>query len=89
MIKRFLFIEDGSIDTDKLEEELADDTKMIVYRQGGAIPIIYEPKEGINGKSELSKIQAENKELHRLLTKLAEDLNEAEQIAEQYAGLYL
>lgn len=45
MIKRFLYIEDGSVDVDSLRDELGEDTMIIVYRQGAAPPIIAEPIE--------------------------------------------
>ena len=52
MIKRFLYVEDGSVDVDLLEEELAEDTKIIVYRQGSTPPIMAEPKEPVRDVSE-------------------------------------
>lgn len=38
MIKNILYVEDGSIDVDALETLLGEETKVIVYRQGAAIP---------------------------------------------------
>lgn len=40
MIRNIIYVEDGSIDIDTLEQELAKDTKIIVYRQGANLPII-------------------------------------------------
>lgn len=40
-IKKFIFVEDGTVDTDELEEELrlrSPETKLVVYRQGGRPP---------------------------------------------------
>lgn len=40
-IKKFLFVEDGSVDTDELQEvleERAPDIRMVVYRQGSVHP---------------------------------------------------
>jgi hypothetical protein len=45
MIKRFLYIEDGSVDIDKLKEELGDDTYIIVYRPGALLPQVFELRE--------------------------------------------
>lgn len=45
MIKRFLYVEDGSVDIDLLELELAEDTKIIPYRQGATHPILTELTE--------------------------------------------
>lgn len=40
-IKRFLFVEDGSVDTDELEEILSNknpEIQLVIYRQGGGCP---------------------------------------------------
>ena len=40
-IKKFLFVEDGSVDIDELEESLEQtnpEIKVVVYRQGGTRP---------------------------------------------------
>ena len=45
-IKKFLFIEDGSVDTDELIAELENrnpEIKVVVYRQGSHIPVLEEP----------------------------------------------
>lgn len=42
-IKKFIFVEDGSVDTDELEETLAErnpEIKVIVYRQGACPPVL-------------------------------------------------
>lgn len=44
-ITKFIFVEDGSIDTDELESELSTrnpEIKIVVYRQGGKCPILEE-----------------------------------------------
>lgn len=43
MIKTFIFVEDGSIDVAQLQEDVGDDVRVIVYRQGAAKPIIEQP----------------------------------------------
>lgn len=48
MIKNIIYVEDGSIDVDLLEEELGNDTRVIVYRQGSTPPEIIHLKEPIN-----------------------------------------
>lgn len=51
-IKKFLFVEDGSVDVDALEEALEDgcpDIHVVVYRQGSTPPKlvdIYEVEDG-------------------------------------------
>ena len=47
-IKKFLFVEDGTVDTDELEEILESrnpEIKVIVYRQGGRPPELQEVME--------------------------------------------
>lgn len=34
MIKNILYVEDGSVDIDELENNLGKETKIVVYRQG-------------------------------------------------------
>lgn len=47
MIKNILYVEDGSIDVDDLQEVLDEETRIIVYRQGSKPPILEQPKEPI------------------------------------------
>ena len=47
-IKKFIFVEDGSVDTDELEESLYrrnPEIKMIVHRQGSMPPMLINAKE--------------------------------------------
>lgn len=39
-ISDVIFVEDGSADTDKLQEQFGDNVPIIIYRQGGAKPEI-------------------------------------------------
>ena len=39
-ISDVIFVEDGSVDEDKLQEQFGDNVPIIVYRQGGAKPEI-------------------------------------------------
>ena len=44
-VKKFLFVEDGTVDTDELEEILHQrnpEIKLVVYRQGGTPPRLEE-----------------------------------------------
>lgn len=45
MIKRIIFVEDGTVDLDDLKDSLGDDTKVVVYRQGSNPPSVLELKE--------------------------------------------
>ena len=48
MIKNLLYIEDGSVDIDALEEILNSETRIIVYRQGSTPPLLVQPLQPIN-----------------------------------------
>ena len=46
---KFLYVEDGSVDADALSDELYvtnPEIKVIVYRAGGAIPVLKEQQNG-------------------------------------------
>lgn len=47
-IKKFLFIEDGSVDTDDLGERLASNPEIaiVIYRQGSQPPQLVDLKNG-------------------------------------------
>ena len=47
MKKTVIFVEEGSVDIDKLEDELGESVLLITYRQGATIPRIEQPQEGI------------------------------------------
>ncbi len=47
MIKTFIFVEDGSVDLEKLEECVGNDVRVIPYRQGAAMPTIIQPREPV------------------------------------------
>lgn len=65
MIKRFLYVEDGSVDVDLLSEELAEDTKIIIYRQGSQLPRLVELEEPALHCFD-SVIEQKNKEIEQL-----------------------
>ena len=48
MIKNVIYVEDGSVDVDELQESLGDETKVIVYRQGAKAPEILQLREPLN-----------------------------------------
>lgn len=79
MIKNLLYIEDGSVDIDALEETLNSETKIIVYRQGGTPPVLVQPQQPISDIFEeaWAKAQEELKEFHEktkeLLYKLLQE----------------
>ena len=44
-VEKFIFVEDGSVDADELEERLAEtnpESKVVVYRQGARAPELVE-----------------------------------------------
>lgn len=47
MIKNILYVEDGSVDVDDLEDSLGGETKVIVYRKGSVMPMLVQPVEPI------------------------------------------
>ena len=57
MIKRFLYVEDGSVCVDDLEKTLDGETKIIVYRQGSHPPILVEPRETVRQHSEIKLLK--------------------------------
>lgn len=65
MIKRFLYIEDGSVDVDLLQEELGIDTKIIIYRQGSQLPQLRELQEPAMDYND-NIIAQKDKEIKRL-----------------------
>ena len=76
MIKNIIYIEDGSIDVEELEQCLDETTKIIVYRQGSKPPQLVQPQSSINCTcdSELTKlndiINAADAEVSQILKKL-------------------
>ena len=48
MIKNILYVEDGSVDIDELENNLGKETKIVVYRQGSQKPVLIQLREPIN-----------------------------------------
>lgn len=49
-IKKFLFVEDGSVDTDDLDKRLAStpEIAIVIYRQGSLPPLLVDVKNGGN-----------------------------------------
>ena len=62
MIKNIIYVEDGSVDVDALEEQFGNDTGIIVYRQGAVKPEILQLAEPINTDID----EAEEKFIRRL-----------------------
>ena len=61
MIKNVIYIEDGSVDVDELQESLGEDTKVIVYRQGAKRPEIEQLAEPIKTDWDLALEKARDK----------------------------
>lgn len=89
MIKNILYVEDGSVDIDALEETLNSETKIIVYRQGSTPPVLVQPEQPISdifeeawakAQEELKKFREETEKLlykllqEKSLTKRAQKL---------------
>jgi len=67
MIKRFIYVEDGSIDLDELREKLTEDTEIIVYRQGSREPLIVEPNKFIESSAD-SVLKFKDEQINLLKT---------------------
>ena len=61
MIKNVIYVEDGSVDVDELQESLGEDTKVIVYRQGARRPEIEQLAEPIKTDWDLALEKARDK----------------------------
>ena len=48
MIKNVIYVEDGSVDVDELQETVGEETKVIVYRAGSKPPEIVQLSTPIN-----------------------------------------
>ena len=79
MIKNILYVEDGSVDLDELKSTLTNETKIIVYRQGGNPPTLVQPQFPINDIFSEVEFQAQRKlkelrkETEELLCKLLKE----------------
>ena len=62
-IKQFLFVEDGSIDLNLIEDlnESNPEIKVIVYRQGSHMPVIENLNRSVIGFDSLRGIKKENR----------------------------
>ena len=65
MIKNIIYVEDGSVDVDELKSVLDNDTQVIIYRQGSAIPVLIQPDKPIRvqADAEYAKLAKKAKEL--------------------------
>lgn len=73
MIKKFLYVEHGSVDYDSLEDELGPEVKIITYNKGAPPPICIELNEPI---TDLMQQLMDNKdkeidELKNIINKVA------------------
>ena len=78
MIKTFIFVEDGSVDLDKLKSSVGDDVLVVPYRQGATPPAIQQPREPVsrrevNIKDRLLDLMIEFDEMGFAPTTVCED----------------
>jgi hypothetical protein len=52
MIKNIIYVEDGSVDVDKLEADLTEETLIIIYRQGSICPKIEQLDEPLTSATD-------------------------------------
>lgn len=80
MIKRMIFVEDGTVALDELQESLGDDTKVIVYRSGSNPPSILELKEparyAYEDERERNRLEKEVSSLNTRLKSLLDENND-------------
>jgi hypothetical protein len=74
MIKNFIYVEDGSIDVDELQDDLDETTKIILYRQGSQPPRVEQLSQPINGSIDSVYIY-QNKRLERVRVELEKAMN--------------
>lgn len=72
MIKNLLYVEDGSIDLEALEETLNSETRIIVYRQGSTPPKLVQPEQPISDIFEDAWVKAQEK--NKILENKTEEL---------------
>jgi hypothetical protein len=72
MYKSILYVEDGSVDLDQLEQDLGDDVYVVVYRQGSTPPTLVQPEKPLQ-----SVLDSENAKLLNLIAFVNKELNEA------------
>ena len=61
MIKSILYVEDGSVDVDQLQEDLGEDVYVIVYRQGSCPPILTQPEKPLQSRLDSENVYLRNK----------------------------
>ena len=77
MIKRIIFVEDGTVDLDGLNDSLGEDTKVIVYRQGATPPSVLELREPARYANEYERDRNRlEKEVSSLNARLRASLDE-------------
>lgn len=50
MINNIIYVEDGSVDVDELQDAVGTDTKIIIYRQGSTKPIVEQLQKPITNE---------------------------------------
>lgn len=68
-IKNIIYVEDGSVDVDSLQEDLGEDTKIIIYRQNSKRPEIEQLATPIETEYDnyFNKLKKEVEEAYHLI----------------------
>lgn len=76
MYQSILYVEDGSVDVDQLQEDLGEDVYIVVYRQGSTQPTLIQPEKPLQSvlDSECVRLQNKIKRVVKILNS-AFDLN--------------
>lgn len=61
MYKSILYVEDGSVDVDQLQEDLGEDVYIIVFRQGSQQPTLVQPEKPLQSVLDGEGVRLQNK----------------------------
>lgn len=61
MYKSILYVEDGSVDVDQLQEDLGEDVYIVVYRQGSTQPALIQPGKPLQSALDGKCVRLQNK----------------------------
>lgn len=89
MYKSILYVEDGSVDVDQLEQDLGDDVYVVVYRQGSTPPKLVQPEQPLEGVLDSARVKLSNK-LEKVKTALEEvsEMKMSKKLSKKLDDLY-
>lgn len=89
MYKSILYVEDGSVDVDQLEQDLGDDVYVVVYRQGSTPPNLVQPEQPLESVIDSVRVELSNK-LEKAQTVLEEvfEMKMSKKLSKKLDDLY-